>query len=208
MTRTRRAVPFGHMRDDPSAEDPGFPQPTAPDDLGLLVAEIRAADAVQARARERSLRQQATEEATFHGLLVDLAEARADVTVRTRTGRAVQGRIMILGRDFLGIRVANGSLTLVALGAVSSVRRRPGSHVADTAGARPLPGRLSLAAYLSGLAPERPRIAAVVDGEPAMLSGQLQACGTDVVTLRVDGSPTTTVYVALSSVSELTLASG
>ncbi len=178
------------------------------DELARLVADSQASAAARARSRERSLRQQATEEATFTGLLLDLAEDGSEVSIRTRAGRSVYGVIAGLGRDFILLRTGAGADTLVVLRALAAVRRRPGQHAPDTAGARPTAGKTSLAAHLSGLAPERPRVAIAVDGEPMMLNGELRAVGVDVATLRLDGEPPVTAYVALASVSLVVLASG
>jgi hypothetical protein len=194
------------VTDPPPASDADAPEAA---DLMRLVAETRTADAVRARSRERVLRQQATGEATFVGLLMDLIEAGTEISVRIRTGTTVQGRPVGMGRDFVAVRPGTGPETWIALRAIASVRSRPGRRPPDPAGERPSPGGTSLAARLASLAPERPRLAVTVAGEPAPLIGELRAVGSDVATVEVDGGPPVTAYVSLPSVLAVTvLASG
>jgi hypothetical protein len=148
------------------------------------------------------LRQQATADATMTGLLVDLAEEGTEVTVRTNAGRAHHGAIVTVGRDFVIVGAAAG-YTCIVLDALAAVRRRPGRHQPDTTSHRPAPRSVTLAAHLADLAPEGPRVAVAVAGEPALLTGQLRAVGRDIATLRLDGDPPVTAYVALRSVSEV-----
>jgi hypothetical protein len=171
-------------------------------DLARLVSDARAGEAARSRARERSLRQQATAEATLVGLLVDLAEEGAPVTVRTAAGRAHQGPIFTVGRDFVIVGAGSG-YTCIVLDALTAVRRRPGRHQPDTSSDRAAPRSLTLAAHLADLAPDGPRIAMVVAGEPGVLTGELRAVGRDIATLRLDGEPPVITYVALRSVSEV-----
>jgi hypothetical protein len=187
----------------------GDDQDDLSDDLARLVAETRATSAIRARARERSLRQQATATATFSGVLLDLAEADAEVTTRTRGGWTLRGRVTTVGRDFVVLRSAMGGDTFVPLRALTAIRRRPGDRPTDTTGDRRTPSSLSLVAHLADLAPDRPRISVAVDGEPEVLKGELLAVGTDVVTMRLDGDPPPTGYLAVPSLSWVTvLASG
>jgi hypothetical protein len=183
-------------------EPVGGPPDPLDADLARLVGDARVTQAAQSRARERSLRQQATAEATLVGLLVDLAEEGAEVTVRTSAGRAHQGPIVAIGRDFV-IVGARAGYTCIVLDALAAVRRRPGRHPSDTSGDRPAPRLVTLAAHLADLAPEGRRVAVAVTGEPALLTGELRAVGRDIATLRLDGDPPVTAYVALRSVSEV-----
>jgi hypothetical protein len=57
-----------------------------------------------------------------------------------------------------------------------------------------------LVEVLAGLAPERPRVVLVAGGELA--AGELRSVGADVVTLRLDGDPTSLCYVAAAAISE------
>jgi hypothetical protein len=175
------------------------------DDLTRLIAEVRTDDAVRARARERSLRQQATEEATLAGLLADLAEEQAEVTVRLRSGRVAQGRPVAVGTDFVVLRSGATGEVLLALPAISGVRRRPGERAPDTTGRRPPPKAASLAAYISSVAPERPRVAVTLSGEPGSLAGELRSGGLDVLTILLDGDPPAIAYLAVDSLESLSV---
>jgi hypothetical protein len=176
------------------------------DDLTRLVGEIRATDAARGRSRERWLRQQATEDATLAGVLTDLADEGADVTVRLRSGRPANGRIVRLGKDFFVLQSDPGaSVVVIAQRAVTAIRRRPGDRGPDTTGDRARSQATSLAAYLAAIAPERPRVAASVTGEPGVLVGELRSAGRDVLTLVVDGEPPVTVYLALVSLESLSV---
>jgi hypothetical protein len=175
------------------------------DDLTRLIAEVRTDDAVRARARERSLRQQATEEATLAGVLLDLAEEQAEVTLRTRSDRLAQGRLIAVGTDFVVLRSGATSDLLVAVAAISTVRRRPGERAPDTTGRRPPPPARSLAAHIASLAPERPRVTLTLGGEPGSLVGELRSAGLDVLTVLLDGHPPVTAYLALDSLESLSV---
>jgi hypothetical protein len=176
------------------------------DDLTRLVGDVRATDAARARSRERSLRQQATEDATLEGVLADLADEGADVTIRLRSGASASGRIVALGADFFVLRSDPGGLAaVVSRPALSSVRRRPGDRGPDTTGDQGRSHAASLAAYLAGLAPEHPRVAVTATGESGQLVGHLRSAGRDVLTLVVDGDPPVTVYLALVSLESLSV---
>jgi hypothetical protein len=183
-------------------EPVGGPRDPLDVDLARLVGDAQAGQAVRSRAQERWLRHQATTEATLVGILVDLAEEGAEVTLRTNAGRTHQGPIVAIGRDFV-IVGAGPSYTCIVVDALVAVRRRPGRHHADTTGDRPAPRSVTLAEHLADLAPEGPRVAIAVAGEPALLSGELRTVGRDIATLRLDGEPPVTAYVALGSVSEV-----
>ena len=174
------------------------------DALERWAAEARAQDAADARARERWLRQQADDEATLSGLLVDLAERGDTVVVATREGRHHQGKLTVVGTDFVAVRTSSGALALVALASLAFVRggqrRRPGQRDADADGEQP---RVTLADVLAHMAADRPRVAMQVGD--LRLVGDMVAVGTDVVTLRTDGDPPATGAVPLPSVSEVYL---
>lgn len=185
-------------------------EPTRVDeDLGSgfarLVGDARSADAVSSRVRERHLRDAAGADATILGIALDLAEEGAEVVVSTDVGRSVTGRITMVAADAIAV----GS-TLVALGAVVTIRRPPGrAPVESPSGQRPAPRTSPFAVLVGELALDRPRVAIAARGEAALLTGELRSAGADVVTIRLDGEPASVAYVSLASVSLLTvLASG
>jgi hypothetical protein len=89
---------------------------------------------------------------------------------------------------------------------VAAVRPDDGSGPA--AGDRPAPLDLSLAEALSNLAPTRPRVRFEVPGiQP--ITGELQACGADLLSIATDRGAGGVVYVPLASVAAVVvLASG
>jgi hypothetical protein len=187
-------------------------------DLGQWAADSRAAEAAGARSRERWLRRQAAEEATASGIALDLAERQAAVVLRTTSGRAHQGRLAAVARDFwLLVPRASASscestgvtgVTLVATEAIASLRTQPADgaeSLPEASGARGVPLAVSMAEVLTDLASDGPRVRIVVLGESEAIVGQLRSVGADVATIRMAGVPPTTVYVRLGSVTELSV---
>jgi hypothetical protein len=179
--------------------------PTA--DLVRLVADTRQADASRARARERILRQQAAEETTLLAVLLDLCEARADVTIAVACGRTIHGRLRSIGRDFVVVSTG-GTDTIAPMTEITSIRGGPNIRDAEPSGHRTNDLGSSLAAHLGGLAPERPHVTIVPRGGGNVLNGELRAAGADVLVVHVDGAAPATAYVPLPSVSLLTVWAG
>ncbi len=175
------------------------------DDLERWAAGARAQDAAEARVRERWLRQAAEEEASFAGLLVDLAEDGRPVSLTTTGGRRHHGPIVGVGTDFVAVGGAEGRLTLVCLAAVAEVRLPNGGRRAVAASSAAERGSLdvTLAEVLAQAVASRPRVAVVL-GDVTVV-GELRAVGTDVLTIRTDGEAAGISYVMLASVSEVSL---
>lgn len=174
--------------------------------LERLVAEAAAAEAARERVHERTLRTVAEVEATFLGIAVDLAEEGAPVVVRTVTGRRHRGRVLAVGRDVLIVRDGARPPVLLATAFVASMRPDPAGSAPgrDAAGGRPAPLDVSLAALLSHLGADRPRVQLVASGDDP-LTGALRSTGADVVTLRLDGDGRPVVHVRLAAVHEVVL---
>jgi hypothetical protein len=171
-------------------------------DLDRWAAERRTDDAAAARARERSLRQQAAESATLAGLLVDVAERRAAVLVRMTNGGSHRGTAVLVGLDFVAVAGEGPALlTLLALHAVASVRVSDGATGAAETDRGP--GDLDIGTVLAAVAPERPRVRVGLGTE--QVAGELIGAGLDVLTVRADGEPASVVYVPLASVTEVSL---
>jgi hypothetical protein len=180
-------------------------------DLVRLLDDARHADATGARIRERSLRTVAGAEATFVGVLLDLAERQEDLSVRTASGRTLRGRVAVVARDAVVLESGAGLRTYLRLAGLAWVRRLPvrGEAAAEPAGDRPAPRNTTFAVLVADLAGDRPRVALGVTGEPTLLTGELRAVGLDLLTVRLDGDPPATAYVPIAQLSELTvLASG
>jgi hypothetical protein len=172
------------------------------DDLERWAAGARAQDAAEARVRERWLRQAAEEEASFAGLLVDMAEDARPVSVTTTAGRRHHGPITGVGTDFVAVEGPAARLVLLRLSAVAEVRAATGTRRPAAATARE-PLDVALAEVLAQAAANRPRVAVVL-GDVTVV-GELRAVGTDVLTIRTDGEPGGLSYVTLASVSEVSL---
>jgi hypothetical protein len=174
-------------------------------DLVRLVADARAADAARSRSRERNLRTSALTEATLAGVLLDLAERGDRVSVRTEFGRTLSGHVTLVAQDGVVLEGTLGT-SYLRFDGIATVRCPASRLLVEPSGDRRPPRSATLAALLADLAPERPRVAIAVTGERALLSGELRAVGSDVVTVAVADGP---VYVAARHMSELTvLASG
>lgn len=166
------------------------------------LAERRSDDAAAARTRERWLRQQAQEEGTFAGVLLDLGESQCAVVVHSAGDRRHRGAILAVAQDFAVVGT-NGALdVLLHFSGIASVRQEPGSR--DTAGDRTVALDTTLGEVLVGLAGERPQVFVVtLDGTG--LSGQLRSVGRDVMTVRLEGEGRPSVYVPMASVAEVGL---
>jgi hypothetical protein len=173
-------------------------------DLNRWAAERRTDEAAAARARERSLRQQASESATLAGLLVDLAERRATVVARTTTGASHRGTAVLVGLDFVALAgTGDAPLTLLALHGLTSVRLADSGPPGGAAQTDRGPGDLDLGTVLAGAAADRPRVRLVLGSE--RVSGELVGAGLDVITVRTDGHPPAVVYLPLASLLEVSL---
>lgn len=172
-------------------------------DVERWAAEVRAQDAADARVRERWLRRSAEEEAELAGVLLDMAERGVTAVVTTSSGRRHPGRIAAVGADFVAVRTGGDRTTLVALGAVASVRFNGLATATGGPGAERRSVAVSMADVLAHAVGRRPRVHVHCDA--ATVAGELRSVGVDVVTLRTDGDPSGQAYVSLASVSEISL---
>ena len=83
-------------------------------DLARWLAEARVDEAAASRARETSLRQQAGEEATLAGVLLDLAERGTRRAHRGERRPAPPGDGRAVADDFCALRTDHGTDVLVA----------------------------------------------------------------------------------------------
>lgn len=165
------------------------------DELLRLLDEARADERSGARARERQLRQVAEEGAQLDGTLLDLAEHGTGVTLRTTSGRSHHGPIQLVGADFCVVGEA-----WVARRAITTIRPDPAHRHEAAVGDRSTLDLLLVEA-LGRIAPERPRVALVLDGGD-LVAGELRSVGADVVTLRLDGDQGAS-YVSASAIVEV-----
>ncbi|MDA8047970.1 MAG: hypothetical protein M0Z30_22505 [Actinomycetota bacterium] len=194
----------------------GWGEP-GPDDLLAELSRWAAAERVGRAAGERSrlraLVDQSAAEATWSGILVDLAEVGAEVTLSLRGARRVVGRLVGTGRDLVVIERARRGPVLVPVGAISSVipsaghppPEIPGRFGAGRAG-EPRPGGQRPPALDLGLADALDALGA--DGAPVTVHtadesfhGVVSACGQDLVTVRAEGAERRPVHIALGAIT-------
>ena len=157
-------------------------------------------DAAEARAREHWLRRQAEEEGTLAGVLADLADGGVPVRLHLRAGGPLRRAVRAVGVDLVAVAAdgSRGSVAVVALAAVCSVRTGPGARPVTGDRERDVP--LRLAEVLVGLAAEREPVRVVTaDGETVV--GVARSVGQDVVTLRTGSGAAGTAYVPLAAVA-------
>jgi hypothetical protein len=158
-------------------------------------ADERVREAARSRARRRSLGHQAAESATFAGVLLDLAERRASVTITTVGGRH-DGQLVAAATGICVVRSAAGEAALIALPAITHVTTGPVLAI----GERTPPLELDLAGALAAMAADRPTVRLeLVGGE--RVAGVLDTVGTDLVSLHSNGEPRQTALIALDAVS-------
>jgi hypothetical protein len=168
--------------------------------LERWAAEARVDAAAETRAREHWLRRQAEEEGALAGVLADLADGRVPVRLHLRAGGPFAGTVRAVGVDVVAVAAdgSRGSVAVVALAAVCSVRTGPG--VRPVTGDRTVTSSLRLAEVLVGLAADREPVRVVtVDGETVV--GVARSVGQDVVTLRTGPGAAGTAYVPLAAVA-------
>jgi len=194
------------------ADDDG-PGDLAPfQDVERWAAESRALDAVETRVRERWLRRQAEEEATFAGVLLAMAEREQPVVVTTTVAGRHVGPVEAVGADFVALRTPGGCTTVVTLESIVAVHgagmARTGPRPSPAAGGRDgegvaggghRPVMVTMAEVLAHGVGHRPRVQLQAGG--AQLVGELRSVGADVVTLLADGDPPKLVYLRLPSLS-------
>lgn len=167
-------------------------------DLRNLTDDERAAAAAGARRRQHWLHQQATDEGSLGGVLLDLGERKQLVALSTTGGRTLRGVVATMGTDFVGVRSPGGESVLVPFAAITAIRPEPGTT--PTVGDRLVRVDASLATVLHGLAAQRPWVSLHAGSEDGA-AGELRSVGRDVLVLRSLAGEST--YVPLASVSDV-----
>ena len=181
----------------------GTSGPSLAQRLDAWLAEARIEGSADARARERWLHASAEADATFAGVLLDLAERRGPVAIASAGGRRHHGTIEVTGADFVALRLASGAEVLLPLVTVSAVRTVPRADA--SLGEQAVATELRLVEVLAELAAERTRVLLVPADGAESVAGALRAVGQDVVTVRTDGDPPATAYVPVRSIAEVLL---
>lgn len=171
-----------------------------------LLDEAKADAQAQSRMRERWLRRQASESATFVGALLDLAESGAGLSVSTIGGRRHDGTVVGLGVDVV-VLAERGEHIAVRAGAISFVRPHPGTEAGVASGDRPAALDLTFAELLARVVDHEPEVAAtLVTGE--VLAGALLAVGVDVVSIRLAPGADGIAYCPAPALSSVRFRSG
>ncbi len=179
---------------------------TAGDPLAALqrwVADGQVDEAARARSRRRWLENAATEEATLGGVLLDLAERRRPVTVRTLAGRRIAGPIIAVGADFIAVADARLGDTLMPTTRIATVQPAPGDDL--PAGDRRHDVVLTFGDALMELAAERPEVMVGVGDET--LRGELRTASTEVVTLVIADERREPISIALAAIDHVVVRS-
>ena len=171
-----------------------------------LLDEARSDDLARARARERSLRRQATEAATLLGSLLDLAESGTTLSITVLGGRRHDGTLVGVGHDVV-VLVEREQHVAIRVDAITVARPAPGSRAVAAAGDRSASLDLGFVELVARVVDEQPDVAAaLVTGET--LAGSLVAVGADVFTLRVAAGADGLAYCPSVAVSSMRFRSG
>lgn len=165
------------------------------DPIEREAADLRIGLEVEARRRERWIRERLREDATLDGALA--AAAGRDVGLHLVTGDRVAGRLVGVGSDVVEVRRRQRS-TWLSIDAITALEA-PEELPAAGPGAD---GR-SMIEVLHDLADDRSEVAFGLDGGTTVL-GMLTSIG-EVATLRT-GPDRRTTYVAVPSIVSVTLA--
>ena len=185
--------------------DPGPPSDA---DLAALVDDVRGADAAQERSRRRWLAQQALEEASIVGVLLDAAEQQQTATIETVSGRRHTGAVVLVASDCCVVLAPSGTRSYLALDGITVVTLDRSIRSVPASADRVAPISATLRELLADEIGQRPEIAVVSRGSDESVVGRLVAVGRDVLTLESDDRRTL-AYVSLASLTEASfLASG
>lgn len=165
-------------------------------------AAARIDEAALARGRQRWMLEVAGQEATLGGVLLDLGERRAVVSVRLSGERSHTGRIEVIGADFVSLRTTR-DVVLLPHRSVALVRTAP--EEPTVVGDRVLRSGAGFDEVIRELAADREVVRLVLAGGGEVLAGVLRSAGVDVLALRTEGQPPATVHVPLAAISEVVL---
>lgn len=170
--------------------------------------EARVADSIAARDAGHWQRQQATDEASFSGLLLDLVEQQAAVAMETSWGVLHVGALVGIGHDHVAIAPIGRPPVVLQLGSVTSVRVDDLALARRVPSARPLPeDSPTLGEVLAPLAAQRAKVTYRTSASGGRRTAELRAVASDMAILEEPASGTTH-YVPLHHLQELTLAPG
>ena len=161
-----------------------------------LLAELEVGSASEGARREG-----VAHHASLTTMLAGLADRRASVAVHTSGGRTHRGELFGVGVDFVALRAPGGPPRLVALHAIATIEPSRDDS-GEAAGARHVDVTTKLVEVLAAGGADRRRVQVAMGRE--LLTADLEAVGTDFVTLRRDDPPAL-LYLPLGSLSEVSL---
>lgn len=170
--------------------------------LAALTDDARRELAIRARQERKDRALAAALSGTFAGTLVELAETRSPVSIRTRSEHTVHGTITDLGPDVVVLAPSDGlDRVLVRRLAIEAIVEQGPGH--DRA-ADPITTGPELAHLLDSYSEERERISLTLSTGNRLM-GSLLRVGQDQVVLRLDGD-SDTVTVPLFAIDQVVLA--
>jgi hypothetical protein len=169
-------------------------------ELARWAGAERVAQSASERARLRALVDSSAASATWAGLLLDLAESAAEVVCTVSGGARLAGRLVGVARDFVVVERGGagvGPPLLVRIDAIGAITPAGGA-ARQPAGDRSAPLGITFSTALDALAGEGSPVTLRAADEA--FTGTVTACGTDVVTLRLEGMARRTVHLPLDAV--------
>lgn len=170
--------------------------------LDVWLAELRSGDAARVRRRQFWLERVASEQATFVGMLTDLAEATSEVVLETTAGRRHTGSVKAVGHDFCAIS-EHRRWAFLALRSLAVIRSTEGAAVVAS-GDRTADVDLTLLEALADQLEDRPRVVVWLDSGQHV-QGELAAVGQDLISVKIDGEPPRITHVSAAAISEVGL---
>lgn len=167
-------------------------------DWSRWLADCRVDEAVAARSRQRSLEQQAAQESSITGVLLDLGERGRPVTVKTAAGHSCPGRITAVGADFVVVCDDNDDKLLIPTASIATISTSPAQRRLTGARLRP---SAALADVVHELAADQAQVEVMVADE--RVSGLLTTAGADVVAVAVDLPRDDQVHVATAAIDHV-----
>ena len=146
----------------------------------------------------------AKETGHLQGLLTDLAEWRDPIGAVVPSGAHRNGHVEVIGADFIGLRLDDGGLSLLALTSIAFLRLGPDT---DVVGDRPTPIRdTDLHSVLERLLSDQLEVTIVVTGSTTAQTGTFERLGQDLMMLRSDDN--SMVHVPLPALIEVRISPG
>jgi len=177
-------------------------EPSFDSELTSLTDDARRAEAIRARQQRSDRSLAAALSGTFTGTLVELAETRAPVSIRTRSGATIRGVVDRLGPDVVIVLQNDGTHeVLIRSLAIEALVEQGSGHDRHH---EPITDGPELADHLDKLSGTNERIAVTLSTGNRLM-GSIQRVGIDQLVLRLDGDADT-VTVPLFAIDQVVMA--